>query len=414
MGGDKKALGAGLWAAWLLCVGCADAEASSGDDTWSGPAPTSTCPKEKARCSDLCSRAEDCDHGKGGHVCWLPDPQTMAAPVKRVTDSADVRRPANAQDASSASDSTDAGEDSDAGPDEVRHMPVPQALGSCARACSTALCSDPQAVCSSHDGFCRPGCDDIRPSCGAGQACDFVSKRCMDLDAHCVSVNDCAVFDRQLTQHGVVSCEDQRCRYRLNSLDSIQPLRSSIPNDDAHTLNVQAPLPGQRIKPVDVASFPFQFDVPAQVIVAAVLTRPIKSLEDGAAAAVWTAYLDQGAALRGVTLAAGGENRDGEWQRYADDATPVLPIDKQLYFFVLGYERGQLVAQSELVPFSVGEARIQPGAACIVPGAFCPNSGLLCADDYCRTPCLSDDDCAAEGRSCSEPGMSHVAARLCL
>jgi hypothetical protein len=100
----------------------------------------------------------------------------------------------------------------------------------------------------------------------------------------------------------------------------------------------------------------------------------------------------------------------------------MLPIDSQLYLLVLGYNEEQLVAKSELIPFKVSEPVIQPRTPCNVgDGVFCGDSGLVCADGLCRTPCLSDFDCADEHRqreagevpSCSEPGILGIKARLC-
>jgi len=131
-------------------------------------------------------------------------------------------------------------------------------------------------------------------------------------------------------------------------------------------------------------------------------------LDDASHAAIWTAYLEAKRALEGVTLADGGSMNDGVWS----PTTPEIPSDTQLYVFVVGYNQGDLVAQSDLVPFTVGMAWPKPGDACDGrAGDFCPGTSLLCASGSCRTPCVSDDDCIPT--SCDLPGLHGVAARLC-
>lgn len=250
-----------------------------------------------------------------------------------------------------------------------------------------------------------------------------MKRACFDLEGACKSANDCPVFDDRLVDskrgaraRGVVTCEEERCRYIANPPDLVIAVKTTVANETLRTVNVQAPLAGERIVPERLPTLTFQFDVPAQLLVATILTREIKSLEDGAAAAVWTAYLDHSEALAGVQLAQGGSLVDGVWKAYSGTE---LPLDRQLYFLVIGYDRGQHTATSELVPFSVGAARPNAGDACFrANGEFCSaDSALICAENVCRTPCVSDADCAAEGagRSCNQPRFySGVAARLCM
>lgn len=427
MGGGRKTrfwLALAFGGAWLLhASGCLPSAAegsdlgSAGKNGGGQPSPGTTasvCRQELAYCETRCGVSADCTNSsnQGGHEClFFPGDameRTSASPTS-MTGATEGERAASVPDAGAHNASDD-----DAGANGG-HTLVSTKTGSCARACSTALCPDPRMVCSSKDaGRCRFGCDETRPYCDPGQACDFDSKLCKNLEGVCESTADCGWFDAQLKDKGTISCEDRRCRLHLNSPDFVELLHSRISSTEPEPLQVLAPLPGARIRPSELSSYSFQFEVPAKVIVVSVLTREIKSLEDGAAAARWIAYVDHSAALDGVTLADGGENYNGDWHRYERDAVPMLPVDTQLYLLVLGYDDEQLVAKSELVPFKVSEPIVQPRTPCNGSnGDFCGDSGLVCADGLCRTPCLSDLDCAGQDRPCSEPGLLGIKARLC-
>lgn len=328
-------------------------------------------------------------------------------------------------------DSEDAGtDDDDAGTDPTS---PPQAVadaddelkprqatatGFCERKCSRELCSKPDVmVCSSEQGYCILGCDKEWDHCSCAQVdfacaedqplfCDYPKRRCVALDTDCTTDFDCPSFDERLKHRGSLHCEAGRCRYTANDPD-LQASRHVGIAQSAETLSVQRPASGERIHPDDLSGFTFQFEVPAQVVVASILTREIKNLDDGAKAAIWAAYLEAGQALDGVTVEEGGAMHEGVWSPSAPD----WPMDAQLYLYVLAYDQGQLVAQSELVPFTIGLPRPTPGSTCDHEGDFCGETALLCAAGSCRVPCASDDDC--EVGSCDRPGRYGVLPRLC-
>ena len=366
-----------------------------------------------------CLVRSDCDQGRspGGYECFLPD-----MPNNRQVVQPAARADSDARLPSTHLSADDAGAEDDAGIVQERlHRSAPKQTGVCSNVCDTDLCTDPGMVCSSPTGFCHPGCDAKRPTCQANEFCDFSlnKQRCFDLRGQCDSADDCPIFDARLlggltVARGVVSCEDHLCRYTPNPPDLNVPVHTALALDTLPELRVDSPQPGHRILPSELPSFQFQFSAPVQAIVATILTREPKSLEDGASAAVWTAYLDGKQALNGVTLEQGGTMKNGAWQSYLGPLT--LPYETQLYFLVVGYSRGERVAQSKLVPFSIGARRPKAGDLCSgKDGEFCAkDSALLCMSYVCRTPCLSDADCASVGQgACFEPNWLNVKARVC-
>jgi hypothetical protein len=420
VGGTKAALRALLGSLWLCgCTGDAHHD-TGGPAATAGTTANQTC---GSQCKQ-CAFSSDCDQGRsrGGYACIFPEMMNARQDVQSSTRS-DGESRVGALPRSSLS-AEDAGADLDGGPvvdPEHRSSPIHPSTGVCSTMCDSTLCTDPGMVCSSPTGFCREGCDRARPNCQSGQACDFSPKKkhCFDLKGECQSAGDCPVFDARLVDalpvvRGVVTCEEQRCRYTPNSPDLTVPVQTSLALDALPELRVDSPQPGDRITPSELPSYKFQFLAPAQAIVASILIREPRSLEDGASAALWTAYLDGKQALDGVTLAQGGTMVNGEWRSYLGAALTV-PHEVQLYFLVIGYARGERVAQSKLVPFTVGGRRPRPGDVCLAKdGEFCAkDSALLCMENVCRTPCLSDADCAPEGQWCYEPNWLSIPARVC-
>lgn len=419
LGGRKAALRALLASAWLFALfGCPGGDDDSEVDPVASAAgkgaADATC---RGKCKP-CDFDSDCDQGRGlgGYACMHPEKQNSQVTGQDTTPIDEGRRfPV------SSSSAEDAGADQDAGPVTDPLRMAPKAQGVCSTECDSRLCIDPGKVCTAPNGYCDEGCDDLRPNCPGDLVCDFSSRKkaCFDLTGQCRTVSDCPVFDEQLVSpraypRGVVSCEAERCRYTPTTFGLNSPVQSTLVLDALPELQVNSPQPGARILPSEMSSFTFEFAVPAQVIVAAILTREPTSLDDGASAAVWTAYLDAKQARNGVTLADGGAMMNGKWQRHTD-GNAMLPLEVQLYFLAIAYDRGERIAQSKLVPFSVGARRPKEGDACSgKDGEFCAkDSALLCRENVCLRPCLSNDDCA-DGLLCSEPNwLGARAARVC-
>lgn len=293
--------------------------------------------------------------------------------------------------------------DSDAG-----LVPAP-ASGYCSNVCISTACA-PGMVCSS-SGVCADGCDRLRPeNCAPSDFCNFEQSRCFPRDGRCESELDCPWFGHALEARGARSCIAGHCRFEpAFGMTAAIKLAAPTPEDGLPQIVVQQPSPGLRI--IDIDAFTFQFSVPADVMVASILLRnDLKNLTDASAAALWIAYLNQSQANLGVKLSDGGLVLNGEWQ----PASPQIPRDQPLYFLVLGYDKGQLVARSELIPFMVGAPLPQSGDSCSrATGEFCAVSGaLVCVDGTCRTPCLSDNDCEVPLK-CLPPNVLGVAFRVC-
>lgn len=296
----------------------------------------------------------------------------------------------------------DAGQELDAG--SLR----PTSSGHCTAYCATTACEQGM-VCSS-TGICREGCDYQRPECMDDQYCDFAASKCVPKDGSCKSDGDCPLFDADLATRGTRHCDEAgRCRFTPSTGFGMSVDFLSTIEHDAGSIAVHQPSAGQRI--VDVRGFTFQFDVPAEVMVLAILLRPHRSLADAANVALWTAYVDGDQAMRGVSLSDGGAIIDGKWVQQLPD----LPSDEPLFFLAVGYKAGVKVAESRPIPFMVGGELPKSGDACpdLADGSFCSElTALICVQQVCRTPCLSDDDCAA-GQTCDKPGFRSVAARVC-
>jgi hypothetical protein len=300
----------------------------------------------------------------------------------------------------------------------------------CSLTCSTELCAKPggvaSMVCASPQGSCRRGCDETLRSCSCEQVegpctegtplyCDVPKRRCVPLNPSCSGDSDCPIYDARLVAkgpdglvRGELRCNQGRCRYAAGDPKSKLPLRAPLLDARAAPLQVHSPSAGQRIVDSQLNSFSFQFDVPAQVTVVSIVTREIKSLDDASQAAIWAAYVDAEHALAGVKLSDGGAMHAGVWS----PSLPDIPADTRLFLFVLGYNHGKLVAQSDLIPFSYGARLAAPGDPCAQPsGELCAGTSLICVKGTCRAPCASDDDCSVG--ACDLPGRHSIAARLC-
>jgi hypothetical protein len=147
-------------------------------------------------------------------------------------------------------------------------------------------------------------------------------------------------------------------------------------------------------------------------MVLSIVERQFTSLPDAQNAALWTAYLERAQAEDGVILADGGVIVNGQWRAEKRE----LPHGTLLYFVALGYDRGELTASSDMIPFIVGPTLPRPGDACpgIFDGQFCgPDTALICVGGTCRAPCLSQNDCP-ELLLCVDPGiLPNVVGRVC-
>lgn len=296
--------------------------------------------------------------------------------------------------------------DTDAGP---AHQPL---TGYCTSTCDTTACPAGM-VCSSH-GACNDGCDRVRlDRCTQDEFCNFDQRKCFPRAGSCKTESDCPKFSKALMSRGTLSCISERCRFEPTfGMSSASKLAAPVANNGLQPIAVQQPSVGQRI--TNMETFTFQFGVAAEVMVVSILARSdFKDLTDAANAALWTAYLDPPKARAGIRISDGGAVRDGAW--FAE--TPRLPLDRPLYFLALGYDEGRLTAQSDVIPFMIGEPLPQPGDACpsVREGEFCSEgSALFCIGGTCRTPCFSDEDCFSDDTlRCLPLGVYEVSARVC-
>lgn len=388
--------------------------ASCGDDAHSSPdlIPTGAC-RESLDCTSPCQSAEHCDP-LGGYAC-VPLASTDGGTQLDAS-----MMPIDVED--SGSDDEDAAIPMSVAPTRMGARSVNRTRSDfltsedhesargerrmfCARTCDSRLCREPGHVCSSRTGFCRPGCDETQTVCESSKVCDRTLKRCVSQDGECESEIDCGIFDGRLLERGRRECSMQRCRFipgTKSNVDIIESSRSSA-------LEVEQPAKDQRIEAAAVDGFVFRFATPGQTIIATILTRPHRSVRDAAKAAVWAAFVPSDEAADGIGLARGGRMRNGEWSEAQAELIP----DTRYYFLVLAMARGEVVAESDLIPFTIGQAYARAGDSCFEDDAFCASDEvLICAQGICRTPCLSDLDC--EGLSCGPPGWRGVRARLCL
>lgn|GEM_PF-5335275 len=381
-----------LWSVlWLgACLQYDDGlDASQSASTAGKSAGSSSCQQPDVDCDRRCSTNTDCDT-ELGRVCRFFG----------------TREPGLVQQDAPTRTSAEPDPDTDAGP---AHQPL---TGYCTSRCDTNDC--PAGMVCSSSGACTDGCDRSRlDRCTQDEFCNFEQRKCFPRAGSCKTESDCPKFTKALMSRGTLSCISERCRFEPTfGMSSALKLAGPTVNSSLPPIIVQQPSIGQRI--TNMETFTFQFSVPASVMVVSILLEnDYKDLTDAADVALWTAYLDRPKARAGIRITDGGAVRNGEW--FAE--TPLLPLDRPLYFLALGYDEGLLTAQSEAIPFMIGKPLPQPGDACpsVREGAFCSEgSALFCIEGKCRTPCFSDEDCFSDDTlRCLPLGVYEVSARVC-
>lgn len=113
----------------------------------------------------------------------------------------------------------------------------------------------------------------------------------------------------------------------------------------------------------------------------------------------------------GVRLSQGGSVVRGAWSA----AYPDLSSYDELFFVAMAIKRGEIIATTDSIPFSVGPAYQAHGDSCSLgENALCPSDvPLICHKRRCRRPCLSDLDCRGlGGEACFR--VLAVDSKICL
>lgn len=405
------------WVTGLSILAFSIAVGACGTETDEPPATSSRlepadCDPSLHYCTRPCFSESDCEDGhtcidaKGNLVDGSTPPAAAPNSSPPPEDPGSEISMTNVDDAGVEDDAgiEDAGHMRDAGPPPAMDAGAQAPPGLCALACDTNRCRNPAHVCSSTEGFCRPGCDATRNNCDAPLICDVTTQQCKPEDGFCEGNDLSTCFGIPFQFHGRATrgCRDNSCR-----IDSVpvEPIPSfEADNPEVERISVQRPVAGQRI--VDLSSS-FVLRPRGTTIVATILEQTTTSLRSSAQRALWAAYLKAEDAAE-VTVAQGGAMREGRWVPEA----PMLPERTVLYFMAFGFDRGKLVASSDAIPFTFGPMLSDPGDRC-GPEDLCDNDpGLLvCASERCRRVCLSDADCNVG--ACSPP-LAEIGARVCL
>lgn len=222
----------------------------------------------------------------------------------------------------------------------------------CSFDCMSTACG-PRRECRSGD--CTDvECGSIVKCANSADICDPKAYRCYPFDGRCKTADDCPLFDGYWKTNASIVCEAGYCSVRLPPPQQPPGLTNVPP------VGVVTPIPATTYQDESqvVIAWASDFSAGASTIVLAIDGLPVlmSDLKDHA---VWGAAL-QPDKKGPITLADGQLVKDGEWTQQSGS----LPHNRLLALVVETVKEGQLIAVSNVVPFSIGSAWRKRGDAC--------------------------------------------------
>ncbi len=267
--------------------------------------------------------------------------------------------------------------------------PLVDEVGECSLECVPALCS-PRA-CVSRTGTCGSvGCQNSS-ECRLDEFCETSSLTCRPAAGVCRTNADCFV-PNVVRSVADVAC-DRTCRLQPKRL-----LAPAPPFVGARQFDVSRPRRGDIVS--ELETYEFRFAPTPGPAIALILKNPTavaaRLLED----AVWGAVLPAGA--RNTSWSQGYAIEGSSWQAAGGSA----PSEGTFYFLVQVLQRGELLAHSDLIPFTVSAPPRSIGSECTDYGVGtgeCQNPDVVlgCIDGRCSQVFSSHAEC--EPGKCADP-----------
>jgi hypothetical protein len=256
-------------------------------------------------------------------------------------------------------------------------------------------------------GECRDvECGAIVPCANSADICDVKAFRCYPFDGRCSSVDDCPIYDGYWTANANVSCAGGYCSVGLRP-PTPPPDLGPVP-----PVGIISPAPGTKYLDENGVIIQWASDFAgagASTIILIVDGYP-QSKNDLDNHAVWGAALRPGEAGP-IMLSAGQLVSQGMWTGQPGP----LPQNRLLTVVIEIVREGQLLAVSDVIPFSIGQAWPARGDSCDPAdgpqGCASPTEVMSChpLTFSCERVCASYRDCLgiSPARDCAAPrGLS--------